>query len=142
MRYSSDGMHLTEGFEGCRYEAYRDVVGVLTIGYGHTLGVYEGQVITQDQAEAFLREDIQRSEDDINRLVKVPLTQGQFDALVDFDFNLGGDALTNSTLLRKLNKGDFEGAAKEFERWDMAGGKHLAGLFRRRKAEEDLFKSM
>ncbi len=140
MNYSEAGLELTEQSEGCRLVAYRDSAGVLTIGYGHTRGVVEGMTCTQAQAEAWLREDIHAAIADVNRLVKVPLTQGEFDALVDFDFNLGGGALRGSTLLRLLNDGDHAGAAEQFERWSKAGGHVLAGLLRRRLAEEAEFK--
>ena len=140
MNYSDAGLDLTEESEGCRLIAYQDSVGVWTIGYGHTRGVVSGMTCTQAQAEAWLREDILSAIADVNRLVKVPLTQGEFDALVDFDFNLGGGALRGSTLLRLLNGGDHAGAAEQFERWDRAGGHVLAGLLRRRLAEEAEFK--
>lgn len=140
MNYSDAGLDLTEESEGCRLVAYQDSVGVWTIGYGHTKGVHAGMTCTQEQAEAWLREDIASAIADVNRLVKVPLTQGEFDALVDFDFNLGGGALRGSTLLRLLNEGDHASAAEQFERWDRAGGHVLAGLLRRRLAEEAEFK--
>ncbi len=140
MNYSEAGLDLTEESEGCRLVAYQDSVGVWSIGYGHTRGVVAGMTCTQAQAEAWLREDILSAIADVNRLVKVPLTQGEFDALVDFDFNLGGGALRGSTLLRLLNGGDHAGAAEQFERWDRAGGHVLAGLLRRRLAEEAEFK--
>lgn len=139
MEYSRKGLDLTERSEGLRLQAYQDSVGVWTIGYGHTKGVRKGDVITQAQAEAFLIADIQDAVHDIQRLVKCPITQGQFDALVDFDFNLGGANLASSTLLRKLNAGDYEGAGKEFQRWNRAGGKVLGGLTARREAEAILF---
>jgi lysozyme len=94
---------------------------------------------TQEQAEAWLLEDIALCEQDVNTHVEVPLTQGEFDALVDFAFNLGCGSLNGSTLLRLLNAGDFHGAAAEFEKWDHAGGKVVAGLLRRRQAERTEF---
>lgn len=139
--YGREGLDLTEHSEGLRLEAYQDSVGVWTIGYGHTKGVKKGDVITQEQAEAFLKEDIQQAVADIERLVKQPLTQHQFDALVDFDFNLGSGNLASSTLLKKLNAGDYAGAALEFQRWNRAGGKVLSGLTTRRTEEADLFTS-
>lgn len=139
MKYSEEGLKLTMEFEGCRLKAYKDGGGVLTIGYGHTLGVKEGDVITQEQAVAYLRTDIQKAVDAVNRCVKVAVTQPQFDALVDFAFNLGGQALAGSTLLRKLNTGDYKGADAEFARWRFDNGKEVAGLARRRKAEADMF---
>lgn len=139
MKYSLDGLHLTEQFEGCKLQAYTDQVGVWTIGYGHTHGVSPSMTCTQAQAEAWLAEDVQSAENSVNRLVSVPLEQNEFDALVDFVFNLGARAFEQSTMLVMLNLGDREGSAKQFERWDMAGGKHIAGLLRRRLAERDLF---
>lgn len=139
MQYSRYGLALTEQFEGCRLTAYRDQGGVLTIGFGHTDGVTAGQTITLDQAAAFLAEDIQRSVDDVNRLVLVELTQGEFDALVDFDFNLGRGALAGSTMLKLINQCKFEKAAAEFDKWDHCHGQVVAGLLRRREAERGEF---
>jgi lysozyme len=139
MTYSEDGLHLTEQFEGCKLAAYPDSVGVPTIGYGHTRNVSLGMTCTQEQAEQWLQEDIQSAADAVNRLVTVELTQQEFDALVDFTFNLGAGNLQSSTLLRLLNSGDYTGAAGEFDKWDRAGGQVLAGLLRRRQAEADMF---
>jgi lysozyme len=139
MTYSEDGLHLTEQFEGCKLDAYQDSVGVATIGYGHTRNVTMGMTCTQEQAEQWLQEDIQSAADAANRLVTVELTQQEFDALVDFTFNLGAGNLQSSTLLRLLNSGDYTGAAAEFQKWDKAGGQVLAGLLRRRQAEADMF---
>jgi lysozyme len=96
-------------------------------------------VITQAQAEELLAKDVQVAVDAVNRLVTVKITQAEFDALVDFAFNVGVGALTNSTLLRGLNAGDFAGAADQFETWDRVNGKVVAGLLRRRLAETELF---
>lgn len=140
MKYSKTGLALTERFEGCKLVAYQDQVGVWTIGYGHTRGVHEGMTCTQAQAEQWLLEDIAAAEQNVNTHVKVPLTQAEFDALVDFDFNCGSGNLDSSTLLKLVNEGDPEDAAKEFEKWDHAGGKVVAGLLRRRQAEEAEFR--
>ncbi|MDI3304656.1 MAG: lysozyme [Burkholderia multivorans] len=139
LQYSKTGQDLTEQFEGCRLVAYQDTRGVWTIGYGHTTGVHAGMTCTQAQAEQWLLEDIQYAVNAVKHYVTVALTQGEFDALVDFVFNVGVGNFAGSTLLRKLNAGDYAGAAHEFERWDMAGGKHIAGLLRRRIAEENEF---
>lgn len=139
MKYSQDGLRLTEFFEGCRLQAYQDQVGVWTIGYGHTKGVTKGMTCDQPQAEFWLAEDVKQAADEVNRKVKVPLIQGQFDALVDFVFNLGSGNFESSTLLRKLNAGDYKGAAAEFKRWNRAGGVVRSGLLHRRLAEENLF---
>ncbi len=139
MQYSKVGLALTERFEGCRLEAYQDSVGVWTIGYGHTRGVQQGMTCTQEQAEEWLLQDSLQAQDAVNDLVTVLLTQPEFDALVDFTFNLGAGALAESTMLRLLNAGDFAGAASQFELWDHAGGKVVAGLLRRRLAEKQEF---
>jgi lysozyme len=139
MEYSPDGLRLTESFEGCRLQAYLDSVGVPTIGYGHTHGVTMGMTCTQEQAQQWLQQDVQIAVQAVNKMATVPLTQQQFDALVDFTFNLGTGSLQHSTLLRLLNAGDYHGAAGEFEKWDKAGGKVLPGLLKRRKAERDMF---
>lgn len=139
MDYSPDGLKLTESFEGCRLAAYLDSVGVPTIGYGHTHGVTMGMTCTQEQAEQWLQQDVQGAVQAVNKLVTVSLTQQQFDALVDFTFNLGTGALQHSTLLRLLNSGNYQGAAGEFEKWDKAGGEVLPGLLKRRLAERDMF---
>jgi len=140
MEYSKDGLHLTEQFEGVKLTAYPDPGtggAPWTIGYGHTgPEVHQGLTITQEQAEQYLAQDVKKAVADVNAKLTVEVTQGEFDALVDFAFNCGCGNLNNSTLLKKINAGDFQGAAHEFEKWDMAAGKHMAGLLRRRQAEE------
>jgi GH24 family phage-related lysozyme (muramidase) len=137
---SQDGVNLIKSFEGLELTAYRDPVGVLTIGYGTTKGVSPGMRITQSQAEAFLKQDLAQFERAVNEDVKVKLTGDQFDALVSFTYNVGEGALASSTLLRLLNQGDYQGAADQFARWNKGdGGVELAGLTRRRKAEKALF---
>ena len=138
--YSKDGLALTQEFEGCRLKAYQDQVGVWTIGYGHTgPGVVDGLTITQEQADALLASDITAASSFVNQVVTVPLKQNQFDALVDFAFNLGRAALGGSTLLKMLNVSNFDGAAGQFLLWVHAGGKVVAGLQRRRRAEQAMF---
>lgn len=139
MHISQKGLDLIKSFEGLRLSAYKCPAGVWTIGYGTTAGVKPGQSITKERAEELLRDDVKRFEDQVLRLVKVPLTQGQFDALVSFTYNLGAANLGNSTLLRLLNAGDYKGAAAQFDRWTKAGGKELPGLVKRRAAERALF---
>ncbi|WP_330114087.1 lysozyme [Pseudomonas sp. JS3066] len=142
MRTSDAGVALVQGYEGLRLTAYRDSVGVLTIGYGHTgADVKQGMTITRDEAERLLRDDLHDAESAVEKAVRVPMTQGQFDALVSFVFNLGAGRLQTSTLLRKLNDRNYIGAADEFPRWNKAGGKVLAGLTARRGAERALFLS-
>ena len=146
MQTSEKGIALIKQFEGCKLTAYQDSVGVWTIGYGWTQPVdgkpiRAGMTIKQETAERLLKTGLVSYESDVSRLVKVGLTQGQFDALVSFTYNLGARSLSTSTLLRKLNAGDYAGAADEFLRWDKAGGKVLNGLTRRREAERALFLS-
>jgi len=139
MNASEKGLELIKHFEGLRLEAYQCSAHVWTIGYGHTDGVQTGDVITLEQAGDFLRGDVQKSELAVNRFVTVPLTQQQFDALVSFTFNLGSGNLRTSTLLKKLNTGDYLGAAMEFMNWVNAGGRKVSGLIVRREAEKALF---
>ena len=139
MIYSKNGLHLTEQFESCRLVAYQDSKGIWTIGWGHTFGVYEGLTCTRDQADAWLLEDIQSAAGTVNRMVTVSLTQDEFDALTDFVFNAGSGNFSGSTMLRLLNQGNYAGASEQFEKWDHSGGVEIAGLLRRRKAEEGEF---
>ncbi|EQB1503912.1 lysozyme [Enterobacter asburiae] len=146
MQISDKGIALIKQFEGCKLTAYQDSVGVWTIGYGWTKPVdgkpiRAGMTIKQETAERLLKTGLVSYENDVSRLVKVDLTQGQFDALVSFTYNLGARSLSTSTLLRKLNAGDYAGASDEFLRWNKAGGKVLNGLTRRREAELALFLS-
>ena len=139
MHTSEKGLALIRQFEGLRLLAYKCAAGVWTIGYGSTAGVKPGQSITKERAEELLREDVSRFEAAVSRLVTVPLSQGQFDALVAFAFNCGEGALERSTLLRLLNAGQYAEAALQFGRWVKGGGKELPGLVRRRAAERALF---
>jgi len=137
------GLDLVKHFEGLYLNAYQDSVGVWTIGYGHTGlthkdgTVKKGLTITEEKADELLRHDMGHFGKRVNDLVTVPLNQDQFDALTSFDFNTGG--LKDSTLRKKLNAGDYTGAADEFLRWNKAGGKVLKGLTRRRESERNLF---
>lgn len=143
LTYSKDGLHLTEQFEGCRLSAYQDQVGVWTIGFGHTgPDVHSGLTCTLEQAEAWLQQDIQWAASAVRRYVSIPLTQGEFDALVDFTFNLGVGSLEHSTLLKLVNQKDLAYAAEQFDKWDRAGGKVVAGLLRRRLAEKKEFEGV
>jgi lysozyme len=141
MQPSQAAIDLVKASEGLRLEAYRDAGGVFTIGYGHTAGVHEGMRITEQQAEEFLSADLDAACQWVSKLVKVPMTQGQFDALTDFVFNLGQERLRNSTLLRLLNAGHFDAAAAQFKYWTLAGGVSQPGLIKRRAAEAALFQS-
>jgi len=139
MKTSCQGVSLIQHFEGCQLKSYRCSGNVLTIGYGHTSAVQEDQEITQEQADALLGIDLLWFERSVNRQVKVPLEQHQFDALVSWTFNLGAGNLRASTLLRVLNAGDYKKVPEQIVRWDKADGKTLAGLTRRRRAEAVLF---
>lgn len=146
MRISQDGLMIVKHFEGLYLKAYADPVGIWTIGYGHTGdAAYSGNVISEKEAEDLLREDLRESEYFVDRYIDVDLKQNQFDALVTFTFNVGGGALAKSTLRKKLNGGDFEGAAAEFPRWNKGtvnGQKiTLPGLTRRRSSERFLFET-
>lgn len=135
------GLKLLKSFESCRLEAYRDIRGVLTIGWGHTgADVTEGLIWTQDQADSQLVDDLSSFEDHLDCELQVQLTDDQFSALVDFVYNLGSGALLHSTLLKKINSGDFY-VSGEFVKWDHSCGKEIEGLLTRRKAEAALFAS-
>ena len=138
--YGDAGLALTKSFEGCVLTAYADQGGVWTIGHGHTgQGVHAGLTITQDQADTFLESDLAGSVACVNRLVTANINQNQFDAMVDFVFNMGCASLAQSTLLRDVNTGNFADAATQFLRWDHVRGVVVSGLTRRRQAEATLF---
>jgi len=138
-----NGIELIKRAEGCSLKAYRCPAGVLTIGYGATnidgIPVSADMTITEREAETILKSDLRRFENAVNRLVKVPLTQNQFDALISFTFNVGEGNLAKSTLLKKLNKGDYQAVPAELAKWNKAGGKVLRGLVARRSAEAALW---
>lgn len=135
---SQSGIDLVKRFEGLRLKAYKCPAGVWTIGYGHTGVIYESMVITEEQAEKFLRNDLAMAESAVLKYAKT-VTQCQKDALASFVFNLGSGNFAKSTLLKKLRAGDIQGAADEFLKWNKAGGKELEGLTKRRAAERALF---
>ena len=144
MRISQVGLDLIKEFEGLELEAYQDIVGIWTIGYGHTSmagppEVVPGMEITRDEAEEILRSDLRPFERAIEDAVKVAVTQNMFDALCSITFNIGPNAMRNSTFIRKLNEGDYEGCADAMLMWNKAGGQVVAGLKRRREAERALF---
>lgn len=147
---TDEGLKLIQSFEGCerkagkgRVKAYVDPVGVLTIGWGHTNATgrqfTRGTTWTQAECDQVLREDLEKFEAGVRDLVRVELSPHQFDALVSFAFNCGLGNLKSSTLLRKVNRKDFDAAAREFAKWNKAGGRVLTGLTRRRAAEAMLF---
>ena len=135
------GIPIIKQYEGLKLEAYLCTAGIPTIGYGHTRGVKLGQKISAAQAEVFLDHDYEEAEDAVKRLITVPLTDNQLGALTSFVFNLGEGRLLGSTLRRKLNSGDYKGAAAEFDKWVYSGGKKLNGLIARRAAERKLFET-
>jgi lysozyme len=141
MKMSKEGVEaLLKKFEGCKLKAYRCPANVCTIGYGHTSAagtptVIDGMTITQKQADDILWQDLVKYETAVQELVTQDLTQHQFDALVDFAYNAGVGALKSSTLLKKINAGDFDAVPAELMKWTKGGGKVLPGLVRRRQAE-------
>jgi lysozyme len=141
MQLSDAGLEMIKGFEGFRTHTYLDGAGLPTIGYGHRLlnpsSFPNG--IGEDDAASILRADVHDAEVAIERLVKVPLTQGQFDALVDFVFNLGQERFARSTLLRALNGGRYQAAGEQLLRWDLVAGEECEGLRKRRVAELTLW---
>lgn len=151
MNVSAHAVNLIKQFEGFYSKAYLCPAGKWTIGWGHTKDVQPGDVCSKELAEIYLKEDLQEAARVVDRYVKVPLTQGQYDALASFCFNVRPDLFRNSTLLKKLNKGDYAGAAEQFSRWIYGGDQNgdkkitkadaLLGLIKRRAAERALFLS-
>lgn len=141
MKFSTAGLELLKCSEGFRNRTYLDVAGYPTIGYGHRLLHPESfpKGVSEEQATEILISDVGNAEQAVQRLVKVSLTQGQFDALVDFCFNLGSGKLAESALLKELNAGHYEAAAEQLLRWDHAGGQECAALKSRREAEFELW---
>lgn len=149
MQISEAGLALIKRFEGCSLVAYPDPAtggAPWTIGFGWTqpvdgVAVHPGMVISMVKAEELLRRGGVSYEHALNKLIKVPVTQNQFDALVSLAYNIGTRAFSTSTLLRLLNQRDYAGAADQFLRWDKANGKVMPGLTRRRYAERAVFNS-
>jgi lysozyme len=144
VKISQQGLDLIKHYEqgpggGCALESYVCNGGVWTIGWGHTKGVRFGQHATEDQCRQFLLDDVAETEATINRVVRMPLVQHQFDALVALVFNIGSGNFFSSTLRKKLNAGDYEGAAEQFGRWNISNSVTLKGLVRRRADETKLF---
>ena len=140
MKISDEGFDLIKHFEGCKLEAYKCVAGVWTIGYGYTKDVQEGDVWDKEKAEFMLWRELEDEyEVYVNDLVTVPINQSQFDALVSWVYNLGPANLKNSTMLKKLNAGEYEEVPSQMKKWNKANGKVLEGLIRRRAAESLLF---
>lgn len=145
MNIGDRGLDLIRAFEGFRADPYLDAVGVPTIGYGSTY-YPDGQrvrltdpPISEPEARRLMQATLAEFEDGIADALQVEVTQSQFDALICWAFNIGVSAAQNSTLMKKLNSGDYFGAADQFLRWNKAGGVTLRGLTRRREAERELF---
>ncbi len=140
---TQEGLSLIKRFEGFSPTIYLDAAGLPTIGYGHLLRPGEAEMfrrgISHEAAIALLIKDVEVAERSVLRLIALPLTNGQFDALVSFTFNLGGGALQRSTLRRKVNREEHDDVPAEFLRWVWAGGKKLRGLVRRREAEVEYY---
>lgn len=141
---SEEGLELIKRFEGFEPKVYLDAVGLPTIGYGHLLKKgeeknFKGVTLTEQQASLLLRQDIREAELAVLRLIRVPLTDGQFAALVSFVFNLGAGALQRSSLRQKVNREEHGAVPHEFTKWVYAGGKKLKGLILRREAEARLY---
>lgn len=144
MKTSANGIAHIKEFEGFRGKRYLCPANKPTIGYGHVIVDSEratlwGADLTEEQATKLLMKDLVRFEDAVLAMVAVPLTQGQFDALVSFAYNLGEAKLRSSTLLKLLNAGDYDGARKQINRWVYSNGKKLDGLIRRRASETEMF---
>lgn len=141
MKLTAEGLELIKRFEGCRLEAYRDIVGVLTIGYGDTENVVPGMTITQQEADDRLDKRLEEFQLGILPLVPAVMTDNQFSACVSLSYNIGLEAFKKSLLLRCCQKYNFEDAAKQFEKWNHAGGRVISSLTKRREAERNLFLS-
>jgi lysozyme len=141
MELSAAGLDLIKQSEGFRGQTYSDVAGFATIGYGHRLlpGESFPDGITEAQASEMLAQDVSQAEQAVQRLVEVTLTQGQFDALTDFCYNLGAGRLASSTLLKNLNGSCYDAAREQLLCWDRAGGQVNSGLEARREAEFQLW---
>ena len=144
MHVSPSGVDLICNFEGLELKAYDDGVGVWTIGYGTTkypngIRVKKGDTCTLDQAKAYMQNDLKAFEQTVSSAVKVPINQNQFDALVSLAYNIGSTAFKNSTLVKRLNEGNYKAAANQFDVWVNAGGKRMQGLVNRRTTEKALF---
>ena len=140
LSFDKDGVSLVKLSEGCKLTSYQCPAGVWTIGFGSTgPDVVKGMTITEEQAVDRLMHDLSHAETTVKRLVTVPLTQHQYDALVDFVFNCGAGNFQSSTLLKLLNQENFAAAHDEFAKWNKSGGRVLAGLTTRRLTESNLF---
>ena len=140
---SDYAVSLVTRLEGFSATAYKDVAGFLTIGYGHKIlpGENFGPSITPLEAENLLAQDMKKAADAVDSYVNVPLSETQRAALISLVYNIGGSAFANSTLLSKLNEGDYQSAANQFDKWIHAGGSVSSGLIARRETEKEIFLS-
>jgi lysozyme len=139
-KITQDGLDFIQDVEGCKLFAYLDTGGVWTIGVGHTgPEVVKGLTCSMEQALQWLKEDSEEAQEAVRQSVDGLLTQNQFNALVSFVFNVGVNAFKKSTMLKLINKGDFDGAAKEFTKWNKDNGKEILGLSKRRILEQSVF---
>lgn len=138
-RLSEKGIAFLKDYEELRLVAYQDAKGVWTIGWGSTRDVKEGDTISVEEAEQRLRNDVKFAEDAVSKGVIVPLAQHEFDALVSLTFNIGVGAFLDSTLLKRLNEGKKDAAARQILRWNKCNGRELAGLTNRRRKEQRMF---
>lgn len=139
MQLNQAGTALIRRFESCELTCYKDIVGLLTIGWGHRTMLPLGTAITQAEANRLLDSDLTETCTHVKALLTMDLTDNQFSAIICLVFNIGVGNFKTSTLLKLLNGGGFNPAADQFLRWDHAGGKEVPGLLRRRQAERDLF---
>jgi len=145
MQASQNAINLIKQFEGCRYHPYRDSVGLWTVGYGHLIGdgkslpSGDNRIFTQEEIDSFLVNDLTRTEYGINMLLRVPVTQNQYDALCSFCYNLGIGTFQKSTLLKDINAKMWDAAANDLLKFHFAVGVSQPGLVKRRQAEHDLF---
>lgn len=140
---TQEGLDFIQDVEGCKLFAYLDTGGVWTIGVGHTgPEVVKGLTCTMEQAMQWLKEDSEEAQEAIRQSVEGLLTQNQFNALVSFVFNVGVDAFKKSTMLKLINKGNFDGASKEFTKWNKDNGKEILGLTKRRLLEQAIFEKV
>lgn len=142
MKTSPAGVTMIKRFESCRLHAYTDVANNWTIGWGHvSVDIHQGVVWTQAKCDEQLVRDLIKFENALNGMLTVELNQNQYDSLIDFVYNAGPGNLEKSTLLKKVNESDFEGASKQFGRWAHSNGKLIPALVKRRAYEKDLFMS-
>jgi len=147
MKTSSDGLELIKEFEGLGLKAYKCPANIWTVAFGHTSAAGEpkvlpGMMVSRDEAEAILRRDVIQYENGVRSQITVSITQGQFDALVSFAYNVGVGAFSKSTLLKKINAEKFDEVPAEFMKWTKGGGRELPGFVRRRRAEVKLWRGM